>query len=135
MVTSVSTQTDPIGLNKLYAHIINYELRMEYNETSQQIGSSTDNAVRQDTRGVGVEDATFKNVEEVKAATLEEDLVMVDHARPAKFVARLGMMLCAATTGLVTRIKPRIIISLLLLLQPSTRWTRIGTFILTPLII
>lgn len=37
VVTSVSTRMDPVGLNELYAHLINYELRVEHNEGGQQI--------------------------------------------------------------------------------------------------
>ncbi|KAJ0962959.1 hypothetical protein J5N97_028081 [Dioscorea zingiberensis] len=54
LVTSVTTRTDTISLNDVYAHLMSYELRMEHHNTSFQIpvtGSAANVATRNNNRG------------------------------------------------------------------------------------
>nr|ADB85383.1 putative retrotransposon protein [Phyllostachys edulis] len=114
-----------MGLNELYAHLINYELQIE---KMKVVSRSVHLRTMWCVKTIVVEAAvSSRSKVAVKVAPLEEgSTTMVDHAQHARFVAKLGMMLCGVIIDSITHTTMRIKIDQpLLLLPPPTRLIRI----------
>lgn len=127
VVTSVSTRMDPVGLNELYAHLINYELRVEHNERGQQIDHMETLKLIRTTVEEVVADS-IRREDGAKGAILEDDSTAMAHDHIAKCLVKWAMMPYAATIDLIIHIRLKIKINLPLL-QRHTKLIRTGILI------